>query len=181
MSSAVIRRDLSIKNAYIETLRPDHCEQLYELFELNRNYLRQHIPGVDLIQTREDLERRWITSKKNFMQFGLWLDNNQLIGRMRLTFNENSSSAHIGYWLSESYQGQGLMTAAVAEMVKIAFEKWNVQRVEICCGINNYKSRAIPERLGFRIEGLTSSEHAVELNGQMIQSIIYSKSNETLE
>ena len=69
------------------------------------------------------------------------------------------------------------MTAAVAACIRFAFEEWNVERMEIHCGETNLKSRAIPERLGFLNEGISSIHPLVEVNGQMIQSITYSKSN----
>ena len=176
MSSDSIDRLLPIKGLCLKLMQREHLEQLYELFELNRDYLRKHIPGIDLIQTREDLQGRWITRKNNSLQFGLWLDE-QLVGRCRLTRDENSSVADIGYWLSKYHQGRGLMTAAVKDLVQFAFEVWNVRRVEIHCGVNNLKSRAIPERLGFVNDGIASNIPAVELNGQMILSVIYSQYN----
>jgi hypothetical protein len=46
----MIRLNLSIKDAYLELIQAEHLDKLYELFELNRDYLRRNIPGVDLIQ-----------------------------------------------------------------------------------------------------------------------------------
>ncbi|CAF3728510.1 unnamed protein product [Rotaria socialis] len=164
MSSDTIQRILPINGAFLRLMQPDQLEKLYELLELNRDYLREHIPGIDLIRTREDLQKRWITKKKNSLQFGLWLDE-LLVGRCRLTRDENSSSADIGYWLSKYHQGHGLMTASVKDLVQFAFEVWNVRRVEIHCGANNLKSRAIPERLGFINEGILPNDPVIPLRG----------------
>jgi ribosomal-protein-serine acetyltransferase len=57
------------------------------------------------------------------------------------------------------------MTSAVEELVKFAFEKCNVKRIEIHCGVNNLKSRSIPERLGFINEGISQTDQPVQLNG----------------
>ena len=176
MSSKSIRLDLPIKDAYLELIQDQHLDKLYELFQLNRDYLCRNIPGIDLIKTREDLQRRWTNSKENSMQFGLWINEKELIGRCRLTKYQDSSLADIGYWLGESYQGQGLMTAAIDQLVKFAFEQCHVKRVEIHCGINNFKSRSIPERLGFINEGILQTSEPIQLNGQIVQSIVYSKS-----
>ena len=177
MYSNFTRQILSNKGAYIELIEPEHLNQLYELFELNRDYLRQHVNGIDAIQTREDLSRRWCVSRNNSLSVGLWLNEKQMVGRCRLTRQDDSNCADVGYWLSQSHQGQGLMTIAVDALIKFAFEEWNVKRIEIHCGENNFKSRAIPERLGFLNEGISLTEPFVQVNGQMIPSITYSKCN----
>ena len=161
----------------MEVIQTEHIDQLYEVFELNRNYLRLYINGIDRLETREDVCRRWGTLRDDSLPLGIWLKEGQMIGRCRLTRNKQEDLADIGYWLSESYQGQGVMTAAVAVCMQFAFEQWNVQRMEIHCGENNFKSRAIPERLGFVNEGIASNQPFVEVNGHMVTSLVYSKSN----
>ena len=62
-------------------------------------------------------------------------------------------STSIGYWLAEDQQGRGIATVAVRALVEHAFAAWALNRVEIRAGVDNLRSRAIPERLGFREEG----------------------------
>ena len=59
MSSNFTRQILNDQGVYIDLIQPEHVNQLYELFELNRNYLRQHIP-TDSLQTREDSIRNLV-------------------------------------------------------------------------------------------------------------------------
>jgi len=63
-------------------------------------------------------------------------------------------STRIGYWLGEGQQGRGTMTAAARVLVDHALASWQLNRVEIVVAIGNLRSRAIPERLGFREEGV---------------------------
>jgi ribosomal-protein-serine acetyltransferase len=177
MCSNFTRQTLTKQGTYIELIQLEHLNQLYELFELNRDYLRLYINGIDSLQTREDVFQRWGALRDNSLPLGIWLNETQMVGRCRLTRNNQSNCADIGYWLSESYQGQGLMTAAAVACIQFAFQQWNVERIEIHCGENNLKSRAIPERLGFVNEGISSIHPLVEVNGQMVQSITYSKCN----
>ncbi len=177
MYSNFPRQMLTEQKVYIELIRPEHLDQLYELFELNRNYLRLYMNGIDLMQTKDDVFQRWGALQDNSLPIGIWLNETQMIGRCRLRRNDQSNCADIGYWLSESHQGHGIMTAAVTACVRFAFEQWNVERMEIHCGESNLKSRAIPERLGFLNEGISSIHPLVEVNGQMVQSITYSKCN----
>ncbi len=66
---------------------------------------------------------------------------------------ENRSTA-LGYWLGKEFRGRGLATAACRALVDHAFEDSGLNRVSIACASENEKSCAIPERLGFRREGV---------------------------
>jgi ribosomal-protein-serine acetyltransferase len=73
-------------------------------------------------------------------------------------------SASIGYWLSEDEQGRGTMTEAVRALVEHAFTQWKLNRVEIRADIENVRSRAVPERLGFHQEGVLRQAYRVNEN-----------------
>jgi ribosomal-protein-serine acetyltransferase len=60
----------------------------------------------------------------------------------------------IGYWMDAGHQGRGVMTAAVAALVDLAFDGWGVHRVELRIAPENSRSRALAARLGFREEGV---------------------------
>ncbi|MDT5293131.1 MAG: ribosomal-protein-serine acetyltransferase [Acidobacteriota bacterium] len=59
----------------------------------------------------------------------------------------------IGYWLGAAAQGRGLMTKSCRVLVEHAFGEFKLNRVEIYCAVENRRSRAVPERLGFTEEG----------------------------
>ena len=61
--------------------------------------------------------------------------------------------SELGYWLAPGEQGRGTMTRAVRAMLDHAFGVWGLGRVEVYCAVQNARSRAIPERLGFIHEG----------------------------
>ena len=46
------------------------------------------------------------------------------------------------------------MTRAAKGMLDIAFNEYKLEKVEILVAVDNYKSRQIPERLGFKLEGV---------------------------
>jgi ribosomal-protein-serine acetyltransferase len=60
----------------------------------------------------------------------------------------------IGYWLSEKFQGQGLVTKSVSELCHFAFQKLDMNRVQIKCAVGNTPSANIPKRLNFTFEGI---------------------------
>lgn len=63
-------------------------------------------------------------------------------------------STSIGYWLAADVQGRGVATAAVSALLDHAFGEWELHRVIIEVVVGNERSRAIPERLGFRQEAI---------------------------
>lgn len=77
----------------------------------------------------------------------------------------------LGYWLDADHQGGGLMTAAVSSMVEHAFSAWELNRVEIRAAVENRKSRAIAERLGFEQEGLLRQADLVD--GRGLDTVVY--------
>ena len=46
------------------------------------------------------------------------------------------------------------MTACCEAMISQAFDTWKFNRISIECATQNTRSRAIPERLGFELEGI---------------------------
>jgi ribosomal-protein-serine acetyltransferase len=77
----------------------------------------------------------------------------------------------IGYWLAADRQGRGTMTEAVRVLVDQALGPWRLRRVEIRAAVENDRSRAIPERLGFRQEGLL--RHAERLGDRYVDHVVY--------
>ncbi|MDK9736939.1 GNAT family N-acetyltransferase [Vibrio sp. D404a] len=87
------------------------------------------------------------------------------------TINHDLKKATVGYWLSESQQGKGIVTQVVTKLIKIAFEELDMEKVEISAAVENTASRAVCERLGCQLEGIiTRSEN---LNGRIVDHAIY--------
>ena len=62
-------------------------------------------------------------------------------------------SAQIGYWISSAFEGLGIVTRCCRALINYLFNELNLNRVQINCNVENLRSRAIPERLNFKIEG----------------------------
>jgi ribosomal-protein-serine acetyltransferase len=81
--------------------------------------------------------------------------NGKLVGMVGLHYIDwKNSTTSIGYFLSEEAQGKGIITRTVNALLKYLFETLKINRVEIQVAVNNQKSIAIPERLGFVSEGI---------------------------
>ena len=80
-------------------------------------------------------------------------------------------STTIGYWLVAEAQGQGLMTATVRALLDHLFGVRDLHRVVIEAVVDNARSRAIPERLGFTEEGVL--REAKLLRGRYEDAALY--------
>jgi ribosomal-protein-serine acetyltransferase len=81
-------------------------------------------------------------------------------------------STRVGYWLDEGQQDRGTMTAAVRLLVDHALTVWRLNRIEIIVATGNRRSRAMPERLGFRKDGILRQFQLVD--GRYLDCVSYS-------
>jgi ribosomal-protein-serine acetyltransferase len=142
----------------LRLLTEAHTTALFTLINRNREALRPWLPWVDGTRSLEDT-RRFIRfglrqhARRSGMHAGLWVDNH-LGGVISYNYiNQGKQMTEIGYWLGESFQGRGLMTAACRAMTSYAFTHLGLQTVEIRCAADNLKSRHVAERLGFHYQG----------------------------
>lgn len=75
----------------------------------------------------------------------------QLIGM--LAVRHRGHIANIGYVLTRSRWGQGLMVEAIEAFTAIAFSAPEVFRVEATCDVDNRPSARVLEKSGFVLEG----------------------------
>ena len=64
------------------------------------------------------------------------------------------------------------MTRAVATVVEHALSVWELNRIEIRAAVGNARSRAIPQRLGFREEG--TLREAERVGDRYLDVVVYS-------
>jgi ribosomal-protein-serine acetyltransferase len=143
-------------------MRAGDAEELHRAIERNSAHIGAWLPFGD--QPFERTAAHVRTSVRAF-EAGrglamLIFDAGGLVGAVSFVdASREHAKTQIGYWLSEDAQGRGIMTRAVAAMVEQAFGPWGFERIEIRVAGGNARSRAIPERLGFRLEGrLRASE-----------------------
>jgi len=69
-------------------------------------------------------------------------------------FNWASKRTEIGYWIDEDYEGKGIVTESCRVLIDYAFRELKINRIEIHCATENTRSRRIPERLNFKLDGV---------------------------
>lgn len=83
----------------------------------------------------------------------------------------NHRTAEIGYWLSEPFWGRGIVTDAVRSIVPIAFERFDIIRLEADVFSNNPASMRVLEKSGFIREAV--HRMAATKNGTTLDLVVY--------
>jgi len=145
--------------SYLSTPKPKDAEELFEVVDGNREHLGKFLGWVQHNTSSQDsskfinsLDHSDLYSEK----FALFVTHKDNIAGV-VDFNrgrKNSNELEIGYWLAKDYLGQGLMTKACAAFIDYAFKNSDVNRIVINTDTRNYKSQAVPRRLGFTKEGV---------------------------
>ncbi|MFZ2112632.1 MAG: GNAT family N-acetyltransferase [Solirubrobacteraceae bacterium] len=160
---------------WLRLLEESDAQELYSVIEANRDRLARWMPWaagqtlddtlVFIRDTREQLARN------DGFQTAV-IDDGRIVGVVGfhgISWQHRSTS--IGYWLADSAQGHGTMTQAVRALVDHAFGTWRLHRVEIRAGVDNMRSRAIAERLGFTQEGV--AHEAERVGGRYVDQVVY--------
>ncbi len=77
----------------------------------------------------------------------------------------------LGYWISEGFEGKGLVTKTCRVLIDYAFNELGLNRIVISCAAENQKSCAIPEKLGFKQEGILRQSEL--LQDRFVDMLIY--------
>jgi ribosomal-protein-serine acetyltransferase len=141
-------------NLRLESAGLMHAPVIFQAIDRDRQYLREWLPFVDSTQKITDTEA-FITSlipKKDDI-FTIWHTEEfaGLIGFKDTDWINHKTE--IGYWLTEKKQGKGIVTKCMHKLIRYAFQKLKLNRIQIKVACGNEKSAAIPRRLGFHFEG----------------------------
>ena len=159
----------------LRLLEESDAVELHALIEANRELLAPWLPWA-AGQTFEDTlafirrTREQLDGDDGFQLAIVCGDEIAgVVGYREVDWEQRSTS--LGYWLGAQHQGRGTMTEAVRALVDHAISDWGLDRVEIRAAVENRRSRAIPERLGFRLERTLPEAELVA--GRQLDSAVY--------
>ncbi len=153
------------------------AEDLFQLVQKTKDDLRRWMPWADHVKSTEDYLKiipQWLNefASDTSLHMGIFVKG-QLAGVVGFHLLDHThQKTSIGYWLGKEYRGKGIMTTVVRKMVELAFHEFGMNRVEICCAVENLKSQAIPERLGFSKEGILRSYQ--KIGDRFVDHVVYS-------
>jgi len=146
----------------LRLLEERHAEEIFAVVDANRAHLRQWLPWVDEEVSANEVKDYIKTMRERFAAFtglamGIWQHQSgesRIVGAIGLVnIDLRNSWAEIGYWIDAHAQGRGIVTRSCQALIDYTFDDLKLNRIVIRCAEGNSKSRAIPERLGFKLEG----------------------------
>ena len=138
----------------------DDAEELFAAVDANRGHLREWLPWLDSTNSVED-EISFITTTLDEYGRGDGIlyairQGGDLIGTISLNWIDwTNKGCGVGYWLSNDYTGQGIATRCCVRLMEHCFDDLGLHRLVLEVATENLPSRAIAERLGMRLEGIT--------------------------
>lgn len=183
-------------NIHLRTFHPDNAEEIFNLVESNRARLYPWIHPSALPETPQaarvfaiecffnsladpmevltiyadyfqELDG-YFRGKSPQSEMGIWADE-RLVGAVSMSCLEDSPTAvEFGYWITEEHEGKGIITRCLSALMDYAVDNMDIQRFVIGCAANNQRSRAVPERLGYRL-------HRTQPNKEVVGEFIYDR------
>ncbi len=143
----------------LRRFKPEDAEDMYSNWasdpEVTR-YLTWQVHTSAML-TRNLLED-WITRYEDGGYFN-WVmeykETGKVIGNISVVrLNENTEAADMGYCMSRTYWGRGLMPEALTAVIKYLFDVVGLNRIAACHDVNNPKSGRVMDKAGMRQEGI---------------------------
>lgn len=143
--------------AELRILQPHLAPEFFAFVNSNRAHLSAWLLWAQRMQTLDEARAFLQEGMDDFARdelpvIGIWQDNALAGGIAFFPLDRRSKSAELAYWLGQAYAGRGLMTRAVRATFGYLFEQLKVNRIVIRVEVNNTRSRALAERLGFQLE-----------------------------
>jgi RimJ/RimL family protein N-acetyltransferase len=161
---------------------PGDGKAVYDAMMASLNELKPWMPWAHMNQTEEDVETN---IRESYVKFLSREDLRLLVFKKETGEFIASSGLHridwsvpkfeIGYWVDTRHTGQGYITEATEAITNFAFKELNAKRVEVRCDSKNTKSRAIPERLGFTLEGIFKNNSIAVDGKELRDTCIFAK------
>ena len=150
----VVDETLQLRSAVVSD-----ADALFSLIDGNRRHLDRWLtwvmPTRSAADTRIFLESVLDRDRKGEGYALLIQENGQTCGLIGLDpIDLGNRSGDLGYWLVQGAEGRGLVTRSARAVIDHAFEALNLNRVTLRAAVENSRSRAVAERLGFEEEGI---------------------------
>lgn len=165
-------------NVSIRPLSPDDVPDLTRQLRANRRFLKPFEPTRDDSYFTDSGQAAVVASALQQHARGatapyVILDDGELVGRITLSeiVLGPLQSCSLGYWVAETVNGQGLASAAVRDVLALAFGELGLHRVQAATLVHNVRSQRVLIRNGFARIGL--APELLRIDGRWQDHILF--------
>ena len=169
--------DMNLENSIrMKILEKRESKEFYEYVDRNRENSQKWVPFVSKTRSVEDAESYIDKFLESFRKgegyyWGLW-DNDKVIGFVLIKdIDSDLGVAEIGYMIDKDYEGKKLIKKSCDVMIDYIFNGLGLHKIRICCHEDNIKSRAFPEKYGFKLEGIIRDD--IRINGELCNTMYW--------
>ena len=147
----------------------------------NPEVLKYYGVSYETLEATKDQMKFFSDLEKN--RTGIWwticsADNKIFYGAAGINdMKKDHRKGELGFWLLKEHWRKGFMAEALPIVLKYAFDKLNLHRIEAIVENENIASKKTIEKLGFDCEGIMK-ECEIK-NGKFISLCMYAKLNTT--
>lgn len=149
----------------IRPCMPGDGKDVYESIQRSKDAFKPWMVFANKEQTLEEVEADVRESYAKYilredLRLHIYLkDTNEFIGSTGLhSIDWKVRVFEIGYWCDSAHTGNGYIMESTRALINVAKETLQANRIEIRVDSTNIKSRSIPEKLGFSLDGLLKNE-----------------------
>ncbi len=169
----------SFNNWKIETTNKIFPEEFFNLIEKNRNRISNTFPVtvencLDLEKTKQFISNNIeVEAKKEGYYFYVKnIETNKLIGYAGIKkIDLKISKCELFYFIDEDFEGKGLTSKVVSQMIDFCFNDLKMNKIFICTSKINFASQQIALKNNFQQEGILREEF--KNSDGILEDIVY--------
>ena len=159
------------------TLRPfqsDDAEQMYENWAHDPEVTKYltWTPHESVEVTRAYCAAQAEEAKKPNVYHWAIVFENELIGDITLLNVGYTETGIVGYCMAKKCWGKGIMTEALKEVIRFAFEEVGLHRIEGMHAKQNIGSSRVMEKCGLKYEGLKRDGMRLPSSGEWVDIVM---------
>ena len=158
---------LTTPRLFLRRFRPDDAQAMYDNWATDENVTRYLSWNVhESAAATSELLAKWIAEYDNAETYHWVIEiDGVIVGTVNLHAISNvHARCELGYCIGSKWWNKGIMSEAVAEVLRFAFEEINAHKVCALHDTENIGSGKVMQKNGMKQEGLLR-EHMVRKDG----------------
>jgi ribosomal-protein-serine acetyltransferase len=157
---------MKFTNWKLDKIEDIHAEDFFWLIDRNRNHINKTFPVtvsncIDLEKATEFIANNILIEKEKtgYYFYIRNLETNNLIGYLGIKkIDYNISKCELFYFIDKDFEGKGIVSKAVSDVIAICFKELSMNKIFICTSKINFGSQRIALKHGFIQEGILREE-----------------------